>query len=623
MLRHAPVTVHEIREECPMSTHDLAEILAHADRRTLAAVVTHLAGDPNAVPDLRDRDQIEARAAEVLPPFLSGERTAEPPDDEVLQAAMNLAVGAEVPAEYRVMAREQAGIGPIEAPGPLAAPGGFHVLIIGAGVTGVLAARSLDQLGLTDFTIVDRNPEPGGTWYVNQYPGCRVDTPSMLYSYSFDPDPDWPEHFSHQPELLRYVKKTADEADLGDRLRCSTEVEAMTWDEEAAVWQVDLRHVDTGATERLEANAVIAALGILRVAKYPNIEGRERFAGPALHSTTWDHDVEVANKRIGVIGSGASANQIVPALAPVAEDLIVYQRSPHWMMAHPKYGKMLEGIEKALFAIPTYREWNRFSESWKFGDGVTPLVEVDPDWPDLEHSISEANDRFRATLAQYIESQVGDRPDLMDKCMPDFPPYGKRLIVDNGWYQALRRDNVRLETSPITEITETGVTTRAGHDELDVLVYATGFQADKVLWPIRVTGRGGADITARMDADPVAYLGIAAADAPNLFITPGPNGIPGHAGNGMLFAECHVRYIMESLRALFDRGARSMVIRDEALAAYVDDLDARLPTFVQSLKTFDNWYRGDRDRVVAIAPKSVLDFWNDTRAPDPAAYAFT
>ena len=605
-----------------MPEFELSEIIAHADRRVLAAVVTHLSGDAGAVPDLRDRAQIEAKATEVLPPYLDGSATPVPPSDEVLQAAMNHAVGAEVPPDYRQMAREQAGIGPIEPLAPLVAPEGFHVLIIGSGVTGVLAARTLHQLGMDNFTVVDRNPEPGGTWYVNRYPGCRVDTPSMLYSYSFDQDPDWPEHFSRQPELLRYVKSVADRSGLGERLRNGTEVMAMTWDEPAACWQVDLRAVADGSTDRVAAHAVIAAMGILRVPKYPDLAGRERFAGPALHTAEWDTSVSLEGKRVAVIGTGASANQVVPAVAPIAEKLVVFQRSAHWMMSHPKYGKQLQGIEKALFQVPTYREWHRFSEGWQFGDGVTPLVKVDPDWPHLERSVNEASDRFRASLTEYLETQVGDRPDLMEKCLPNFPPYGKRLIVDNGWYQALRRDNVRLETSPIVEVTETGITTRAGHDDFDVLVFATGFQADKVLWPIQVTGRGGVDVTARMEAEPEAYLGLAAADAPNLFITPGPNGTLGHGGNGILSAECHVRYIMESLRLLFERGARSMVVTDEALAAYNEDLLAKLPTFVQSLTTFDNWYRGDRDRVIAIAPKSLLEFWNDTRRPDPAAYSF-
>ena len=605
-----------------MQSYDLADIVAHADRRTLAAVVTHLAGDPAAVPDLRDRAQIEAAALEVLPPFLSGERLATPPSDEVLQAAMNLAVGNEVPEAYRTLVREQTGIGPIEPPAPLDPPEGFSVVIIGAGVTGVLAARVLDEVGVSNYTVVEKNPEPGGTWWQNSYPGCRVDTPSLLYSFTFDQDPGWPEHFSRQPELLRYVKRVADQSGIGDRMRCDTTVETMTWDEDSACWRLGLRAAGGTASE-ISANAVVAALGLLRVARYPEIPGRDTFAGPAMHSAHWDHDVDLTGKRVGVIGTGASANQIVPAIAPIAGEVTIYQRTPHWIVSHPKYGKALEGIEKQLFdLIPTYREWNRFSESWKFGDGVTPFVKIDPEWPHPERSVSASSDKLRAQLTEYIEDQLADRPDLLDRVMPDFPPYGKRLLVDNGWYQALRRDDVRLVTSPIREITPTGITTATGHDELDVLVFATGFKADKVLWPIQVTGAGGVDVTAQLEESPEAYLGMSAADCPNLFITPGPNGVLGHAGNGVFFAECHVRYIIECLRTMFDSGARSMTVRDDVLRGYVEELCSELPNFVQSLPGLDNWYRGDRDRVTTIAPKTVLEFWTDCRSPAREAYAF-
>jgi 4-hydroxyacetophenone monooxygenase len=421
---------------------------------------------------------------------------------------------------------------------------------------------------------------------------------------------------------LRYVKRTAERSRITDRLRCDTEVETMTWDDGAAQWTLGLRHAD-GTTSRLTADAVIAALGILRVAKLPVIEGRDTFAGPSMHSARWNHDVDLTGRRVGVIGTGASANQIVPAIAPTAGEVVIYQRNAHWMMEHPKYGKVLDGVEKELFdEIPMYREWNRFSESWKFGDGVTPMVKVDPTWPNMERSINEASDKLRAKLTEYLEGQVGDRPELMEKLLPNFPPYAKRLLIDNGWYQALRRENVRLVTAPIQRITETGVTTLAGHDELDVLVFATGFTADKVLWPMQVYGAGGIDVTARLDANPEAYLGISAADAPNLFITPGPNGVLGHAGNGVLFAECHVRYIVECLRALFEEQARSMTITPDALQAYVDELCAELPTFVQSLESVDNWYRGERDRVTTIAPKTVLEFWQDCRGPRRELYEF-
>lgn len=610
-----------------MAVTDLADILAHADRRTLAAVVTHLSGDAGAVPDLRDRAHIEAKATEVLPPFLSGERRPQPPTDAVLQAAMNLAVGTEVPATYREFVREQTGIGPVTPQAPLAAPPGFHVLIIGAGVTGVLAARTLDQLGLHNITVVDKNPEPGGTWWVNRYPGCRVDTPSLLYSFTFDQDPGWPEHFSRQPELLKYVKRVAEQSSLGDRLRCGTEVVAMHWRAERAQWEVELRTENGAGTSSsvVWADAVIAALGILRVARFPQIPGLERFAGPAMHSTEWDEGVSLEGKRVGLIGTGASANQILPAIAPIAAEVVVYQRSAHWMMSHPKYGKALEGIERRLFeAIPTYREWNRFSEGWKFGDGITDAVKIDPSWHSEDgRSISEASDRLRAALTEYMLGQVEGRPDLAEKIIPTFPPYAKRLLVDNGWFAALKSDNVRLVTAPISEITPSGVTTSTGHDELDILALATGFKADTVLAPMQVFGAGGANITERLEDNPEAYLGISVVDCPNLFVTPGPNGVLGHAGSGVLFAECHVRYIVECLRAMFERKATTMTVRPEVVAAYTEQLCADLPSFVQSLESVDNWYRGGRDRVTTIAPKTLLQFWQDTRSPHLGAYEFT
>src|SRR5712691_3621151 len=270
---------------------DLSSILASADRRTLAAVVTHLAGDPGVVPDLRDRAHIEKVAARVLPPYLTGEKTASPLNDEILQAAMNLAAGVEVPAEYRPMVREQMGLGPTVEPEPLNPPADFNVVIIGAGVTGVLAGLKLGQLGLSSFTILEKNPEPGGTWWQNSYPGCRVDTPSLLYSYSFAPDLGWPEHFSHQPDLLHYVKEIVATNNFGDRLQCNTAVEAMTWNDARTTWDLAVRRGD-GSTDRISANFVIGATGLLRIPQMPDIDGVGDFAGPSFHSTHWNHEVD-------------------------------------------------------------------------------------------------------------------------------------------------------------------------------------------------------------------------------------------------------------------------------------------------------------------------------------------
>ena len=596
---------------------DLRSLIASADRRTLAAVVTHLTGDPKAVPDLRDRAQIEELALRILPPYLTGERTASPPNDEVLQAAINLAAGEKVSPEYAPMVREQMGIGPAVDPEPLNAQADFKVVIIGAGITGVLAGIKLDQLGVSSFTILERNAEPGGTWWQNSYPGCRVDTPSLLYSYSFAPDRGWPEHFSHQPDLLNYVKDMVQIYNLSDRLHCNSMVETLTWNDNSATWDVEVRRSD-GSTERLRANFVIAATGLLRMpAKMPEFGGVNDFKGPWFHSSKWNHDVDLTGKRVAIIGTGASANQIVPAIAPTAGEVLIYQRTPHWMLSHPQYGKALSGTERMLIdQIPTYLSWFRFRQFWQLGDPILPTIRIDPDWPYRERSVNATNDKLRAQLTEYIKAQLGDRPDLVEKVLPTYPPYGKRMLLDNGWYQALRRDNVRLITDPIERITADGVKTSVGHDQVDVIVYATGFDSDRVLGPMQVKGRGGIDLRQRLDERPEAYHGMALEQCPNLFVSYGPNSTPGHGGTGFYYAECQVGYMIECLRAMFDRKWTRMEIRREAVQAFVEEVTAELEHYVWSLPGISNWFKGTRDRVTALRPKRLIDFWQESKAPD-------
>jgi 4-hydroxyacetophenone monooxygenase len=602
------------------ATEELAAMLATADRRTLAAVVTHLSGDALAVPDLRDRAHIERLANELVPVFLDGTRRVESPTDAVLEAAMSRAAGEPVPAAYGPLVREQMAFGPHPEPRPLQPPPGFSVAIIGGGVTGVLAGIMLDRLGLSSYTILEKNPEAGGTWWQNTYPGCRVDTPSLLYSFSFDQDPGWPEHFSHQPDLLAYVQRSVTSGGIGDRLRCGVEVTDLTWHDESAEWVVSVRNAD-GEPEKIRANFVIGASGLLRIARWPDIPGRDDFAGPSFHSTYWDHGVDITGRRVAIIGTGASANQIVPAIAPVVSDLLVFQRSPHWMMSHPQYGKALVGTERWLVDhVPTYREWFRFRQFWAFGDPILDNIRIDPEWPHPERAVNAANDRFRAQLTEYIETQLSDRPELVERVLPDYPPYAKRMVVDNGWYQALRRDNVRLVTAPIERITATGVQTTDGHEDVDVVVFATGFHTDRVLAPIQITGQGGADVRQLLDDEPEAYNGMALEHCPNLMMTYGPHGVPAHGGNGMFFAECAVGYITECLRAMFERGWRRLEVRPEAVRGYTDRIDAEVEQYVWAVPGVTSWFRGGSDKPRAVVPKKLIELWHESKAPDLSAY---
>lgn len=270
--------------------------------------------------------------------------------------------------------------------------------------------------------------------------------------------------------------------------------------------------------------------------------------------------------------------------------------------------------------MPTYRAWFRFRQFWGFGDAIFDKIRIDPDWPHQERSVSETNDRFRAQLTEYIESQLAERPELIDQVVPDYPPYAKRMVVDNGWFATLLRDDVHLVTAPITRITPTGIETAVGHDEVDVIVFATGFHTNRPLWPIQITGTDGVDVRERLDHTPEAYKGMAIESCPNLLMTYGPHGTPAHGGSGMFFAEIAVSYITECLRAMFDRGWSRLEVRPEAVRAYSTQMADELEQFVFSTPGVTNWFRGERDKVTAVVPRRLVELWEESKAPDLGAY---
>jgi 4-hydroxyacetophenone monooxygenase len=606
-----------------MSREALESVLSHADRRTLAALVTHLAGDAEVVPQDCDRHQLVEIAVPILGPYLDGGKLPPFPTDEVLQAAMELAAGEPVPPAYGPLVREYMNLGATVETEPLLPPPGFSVLIIGGGITGIVAAINFAKLGLDNFVIVEKEAGPGGTWRQNTYPGCRVDTPSILYSYSFEPDFPWPEHFSHQPAILDYVRHVVDKYDLDRRIRYESTVESLLWDDDARMWQIEVRGPG-GGVERMTANFVVGALGLLRVPKVPDIEGIDSFTGSSFHSSRWNHDADLTGKRVAVIGSGASANQIVPAIAPYVERLTVFQRSAEWMIQHPYYNRKISGTEKILVRdLPMYSTWYRFRQFWTLGDRAFAMIKIDPEWANVERAVNQASDRFRAQLTEEIERQLEGYPALIEKCLPTYPPFGKRMLIDNGWYEAIKRPNVDLCIDPIQRIDANGVVTGKGLVDVDVIIYATGFWADRVLYPIDVTGRGGVDVRRKLDEAPEAYLGMAIEGCPNLIVTPGPNGVPAHAGNNMFYAECQVGYVIECLRLMFERESPCMEVKPEAVREYVDDIVSRLDGLVWSLPGISNWFQGSRSRVTAILPKPILEFWESNRRPDADAYTWT
>lgn len=496
----------------------------------------------------------------------------------------------------------------------------FSVVIVGAGMSGLCTGVKLKAAGI-DFTILEKNDAVGGTWYENTYPGCGVDTPNHFYSYSFRRNPDWSGYFSKRDELYGYFEQCADEFGIRDKIQLETEVRGMRYDDEAKLWTVTVRRAD-GSSETLQANAVVSAVGQLNRPVIPEFDGLDRFKGEHFHSARWRHDVDLSGKRVAVIGTGCSAVQLVPETAEKASHLTVFQRSPHWITPNKDYYRPVEDGQKwALNNIPTYAEWHRARMIFATMDRNWPAVPADPSWPHPERSMNEANEALRLALTDYISENLGPKQELMEKCVPDFPVFGKRVIIDNNWYQTMARDDVSLVDDGIVRFTETGIETADGsHHDVDVVVFATGFNTNRFLWPMEVVGRTGSELAEDWGDYPKAYKGMLAAGYPNLFCLYGPNTNIVHGGSIIYSIECQVHYIMQCLTLMLERRARSLEIPQAAVDEYNEEVQALSATLAWGQPGVQSWYKNSQGKVVNNSPFSNLEFWSRTHDVEPNRY---
>jgi 4-hydroxyacetophenone monooxygenase len=573
----------------------------------------------------------EAQLAEARELALEGLRrlregaTAAPPDVDELRHLLTFTSGGAPVDEYLELLREELGLGedlrtPTWRKDELAPDRPFRVAVIGAGMSGLAAAHRLHQAGL-DVVVLEKNDDVGGTWLENSYPGCRVDVSNHFYSYSFAQRTDWPEHFSPQPVLLDYFRGVADELDLRPLVRFGTEVVSVTLDEDTMTWSLRLR--GPGGDEELEAQAVVSAVGQLNRPHIPDIPGVERFEGPAFHSARWDHDVALDGRRVVVIGTGASAAQLIPEVAERAAELTILQRTPAWFIPTPNYHDPVpDGVQWLLRNVPGYANWYRFWIFWRNVEGLMPAATVDPGWDGGERSVGEVNELMRQLLAGYLAEQFAEAPELLPSVTPDYPPFAKRFIRDNGiWARTLMRDDVHLVTDAVTEITADGVCTADGTlHEADVIIYGTGFQASDFLTPMTVLGRGGEDLHQRWGGDARAYLGITLPGFPNLFLLYGPNTNIVVNGSIIYFAECQVHYVLGCIRRILEEEARAIDPRPEVHDAYNERVDEENRRMAWGVSSVNSWYKNVTGRTAQNWPFSLLEYWQRTREPDLADY---
>ena len=624
---------------------ELRAALEAADPATLLLSLVQLTGERHWLDEARPfirgpmsyqefmpaelRARIRDRLAAVLADIAGTRSSASPPpDDALLSEMMALAAGEAVPDDYIAMMREDLTQDDLASRRLTwrkpPAPDFFReteVVIIGAGMSGLYAGIQLREAGIP-FVIIEKNDAVGGTWYENIYPGCGVDTPNHFYSYAFAPNHGWSQLFAKRDELWRYFEGVADSYDLRRHIRFSTEVTEARFDEDAALWRIDAKDTD-GVTYHLTARVLVSAVGVLNRPKLPDIAGLESFKGPAFHTAQWDQDFDWRGKRVAMIGTGASGHQVGPTIAPDVTRLMIFQRSPHWVVPNPNYHEGVSAGKKwALANIPFYLRWYRFQLFWGFADGLHAALQVDPDWPEPARALNAVNEKHRRFMEKHMRSELADRPDLLAKVIPDYPAYGKRILIDNHWFKMLRRNNVDLVTEGIDRIETQGVRTKDGRFwEADALVFATGFKVSKMLFPMKIHGRGGRELHEVWgDDDARAYLGLTVTGFPNFFMLTGPNTGLAHGGNQIFMTECGVRHMMLGLRELYEGGHRTIECRRDVYENYNREVDALHARMVWTHKGMTNWYRNRHGRVFAITPWRLVDYWKMTSRFDAGEY---
>ncbi len=471
----------------------------------------------------------------------------------------------------------------------------YSSIIIGAGFSGLAMGIKLKEKGISNFLLLEKATEVGGTWRENTYPGAECDVPSALYSYSFEPYADWEYKWSLQPQILSYIKQVAKKYDLYQHIHFNKEMAAAVWQEAEGVWAIT-----TKDGSQYKSKIVVSAVGQLHHPSTPNFKGKDTFKGDSFHSAKWNHSIDLAGKTVGVIGNAASAVQFIPEIVKTVGKLVIFQRSANWML--PKQDRAYKEWEKKLVRrFPLLLKIYRL-QLWLLGGGLFFLMKNGNNW---------LRKIYQNQTITYIKEHIKD-PELVKQLTPNYPMGAKRVLFSDTYYPALAKPNVQVVMGGVNEITPNSVVAGDGSSHpIDVLIYATGFKTNPFLVNMAIKGKGGLSIKEAWKDGPKNYLGMTVHNFPNFFMMYGPNTNLGH-NSIILMSEAQADYIAQCVDQLEKKDWKSLEIKKEVLETYHQTTQSRLNNMIWT-RVEDSWYKSSNGNIPNNYPGRTMEYIRKTK----------
>ena len=577
------------------------DINAHEERPTI---------DPAVAAEIRDRLRVAVKSGKppVMPQL----------DRPMFKRMSRLLLGQDLPDMSVDVAFQHAGFTTDSRVRKAAdvPPAGFKVIVVGAGMMGINAAIKLQQAGF-DFTVLEAMDTVGGNWLTNTYPGAAVDTPSRIYSFSFEPNASWTQFYPRGPEFLSYLDRVTDKYGLRDRIQFGTWVEGAEWDEARKTWTV--KTVRNGKPESHECNILIMAVGPNNNPNYPKVKNLDAFKGPVIHSAAWDHSVDLTGKKVVLVGTGCSGVQVATAIADQVGELVIVQRQPEHILPNPLAHAPVAELERwAMEHVPFVAQWKRLQSLHSQMRDMHGMVMKDEDYAAKTGGFGPINDGMRMLCDGYVKSHFPDDPVMVELLTPNFPVFAKRPILDCGFYDTLKKPNVSIVRGELAEADESAVILGDGtRIECDVLLLSTGYELHFGR-QFDIRGADGKTLKDAFDPHPFSYEGMLITGFPNFVFMGAPYSYL--VANHAVVSEQQVHYIIELLQWMVDDHLSSFDVSEEATRAFVDDVDAALQNsaWVQC-GSAHGYYRdkgaGGQKKVILAIPRHNSRIWHDLRVP--------